>query len=94
VTEKPTTPAATIPLDPQVTIREAPQAVAPPSDGRAPGYMHAVHPDHGQEVVYTPGELLPDWAAAELRAGHFVQGKDGVYRLKGRATRQERQART
>jgi hypothetical protein len=24
-------------------------------------YVHAVHPDHGEPVVFVPGELLPDW---------------------------------
>lgn len=26
------------------------------------GYLHTVHPDTGQEVVFVPGEALPDWA--------------------------------
>ncbi|MDP9692702.1 UNVERIFIED_ORG: hypothetical protein J2X79_000231 [Arthrobacter globiformis] len=33
--------------------------------GKAPialDYLHAVHPDTGLEVVFTPGEALPEWA--------------------------------
>lgn len=26
------------------------------------GYLHAVNPDTGLEVVFTPGEALPEWA--------------------------------
>lgn len=26
------------------------------------GYLHTVHPDTGLEVVFVPGEALPDWA--------------------------------
>ena len=28
----------------------------------ARGYVHAVHPDHGEPVVFVPGEMLPSWA--------------------------------
>lgn len=28
------------------------------------GYLHTVHPDTGNEVVFVPGEALPDWAVA------------------------------
>jgi hypothetical protein len=36
----------------------------------APGYVHCdAHPDHGEPVVYTPGELLPDWVRVELAGG-------------------------
>jgi hypothetical protein len=36
----------------------------------APGYVHVdAHPDHGEPVLYTPGELLPDWVRAALAAG-------------------------
>jgi hypothetical protein len=35
----------------------------------SPGYVHAVHPEHGQPVVYQPGQALPDWLVAELDAG-------------------------
>ena len=27
----------------------------------ATSYVHAKHPDHGEDVVFVPGELLPDW---------------------------------
>lgn len=26
------------------------------------GFLHVVHPDTGNEVVFVPGEGLPDWA--------------------------------
>ena len=36
----------------------------------APGYVHCdAHPDHGEPVVYTPGQLLPEWVRADLAAG-------------------------
>ncbi|QNK79314.1 hypothetical protein [Nakamurella sp. PAMC28650] len=35
----------------------------------APGILHIWdHPGHGQQVVFTAGELLPPWAAARLLA--------------------------
>lgn len=44
--------------------------VAPPRQPViAPGFVRAVHPDHGQVVVYTPGEALPEWVA-DLLAAH------------------------
>lgn len=24
-------------------------------------HIHTTHPDHGEPVVFVPGELLPDW---------------------------------
>jgi hypothetical protein len=39
-----------------------------------------MHPEHGEPVVYLPGQLLPTWAAAALVAGRYtVDG--GVYEL-------------
>lgn len=35
----------------------------------SPGYIHAIHPDHGEAVVYTPGQLLPEWVCDRLDAG-------------------------
>ena len=39
----------------------APEAQAPPVT--ADDYVHAVHPDTGLDVVFVPGETLPDWVA-------------------------------
>ena len=36
----------------------------------SPGYVHvAAHPGHGEPVVFSPGQLLPDWVAERLDAG-------------------------
>jgi hypothetical protein len=36
----------------------------------APGFVHVdAHPDHGEPVLYTPGELLPDFVQEALRSG-------------------------
>lgn len=40
-----------------------------------------MHPDHGDAVVFTPGELLPDWAAAALAEQRPDPDRHGVYRL-------------
>jgi hypothetical protein len=56
----------------------------------APGYVHVdAHPDHGEPVIYTPGELLPPWVQDALKAGGTlaVEGP-GHFRLvmpRGRA---------
>jgi hypothetical protein len=34
----------------------------------ADAYIHAVNAD-GEEVVYVPGELLPEWVAEQVNAG-------------------------
>ena len=51
----------------------------------APGYVHVdagVQPDHGEPVVYTPGELLPDYVLAALAAGGTLKVEGpGVFRL-------------
>jgi hypothetical protein len=39
-----------------------------PAGRQSPGYLHTVHPDHGEPVVFVPGETLPDWAAQALDA--------------------------
>ena len=36
---------------------------------RSPGYVHAVSPEHGEPVVFTPGQVLPDWVRSALEAG-------------------------
>jgi hypothetical protein len=28
-------------------------------------HIHAVHPEHGEPVVFLPGEAPPDWVEAE-----------------------------
>ncbi len=33
-----------------------------PAPRTARGWLHAIHPDTGQAVVFQAGELLPDWA--------------------------------
>ena len=35
----------------------------------SPGYVHAVSPVHGEPVVFSPGQLLPEWVRDELDAG-------------------------
>ena len=45
----------------------------------APGFIHAVNPEHGERVVFTPGELLPPWVDAALDNGaQLVAGEGGV----------------
>jgi hypothetical protein len=56
----------------------------------APFYLRATHPEHGEPVVFVPGELLPVWAAALLQAGNVTTDDDGVVVLvppKGKAKR-------
>jgi len=40
-----------------------------------------MHPDHGDAVVYPPGQLLPDWVAAALATQRPEPDRHGVYRL-------------
>jgi len=35
----------------------------------APGFVHAVNPEHGEPVTIQPGELMPDWMLAALISG-------------------------
>lgn len=35
----------------------------------SPGYVHAVSPEHGERVVFVPGELLPGWAVEAIDGG-------------------------
>jgi hypothetical protein len=56
----------------------------------APGYVRApagMHPDHGDAVVFTPGQLLPDWAAKALVDQETEPDEHGVYELKRRGRR-------
>ncbi|WP_258802632.1 hypothetical protein [Pseudarthrobacter sp. NS4] len=41
-------------------------------------YLHTVHPDTGNEVVFVPGEALPDWAVE-------VQNEQVAARVRPRA---------
>lgn len=51
-------------------LRAQEKPVGVPKVGvQSPGYIRAVHPEHGEPVVFVPGELLPDWAAEALAAG-------------------------
>jgi hypothetical protein len=43
----------------------------------SPGYVHCeagMHPDHGDAVVFPPGQLLPKWAAEALAEQRPVPG--------------------
>lgn len=62
-------------------------ASAPPAGTVAPGYVRAVHPEHGEPVVFVPGEMLPAWAAEALEAGRTQTGDDGVTTLRPRPAR-------
>ena len=48
----------------------------------SPGYVHAVHPDHGEPVTYAPGQLLPEWVTDALDNGaQLVAAGDGEFDL-------------
>ena len=48
----------------------------------SPGFVHAVSPEHGEPVVFTPGELLPPWVDAAIEDGaRLVAGEGGVLTL-------------
>ncbi|MFG2167423.1 hypothetical protein [Micromonospora chersina] len=50
----------------------------------APAHVYAVHPDTGDEVVFVPGEALPEWAVEAAVAGvggQWVRGDDGLLRV-------------
>ncbi len=49
----------------------------------APGYVQVpggAHPDHGEAVVFAPGELLPGWLTELLREQRPETDGHGVYR--------------
>jgi len=56
----------------------------------AENYVHAVHPDHGEAVVYVPGQALPDWVVDAMDAGRFHRDRHGTVTLdaprKGRSS--------
>ncbi len=51
---------------------------------QSPGFVQVpagVHPDHGEPVMFNPGELLPPWAAAALLDQRPEPDEHGVYHL-------------
>lgn len=48
---------------------------------QSPGYVHATHPDHGAEVVFIEGELLPQWVVDKMRESGAKPDQHNVYRL-------------
>lgn len=50
---------------------EEPQAGYVPLD--APCFIHATHPEHGEEVTYLPGERLPQWVRDDLADGAVLE---------------------
>jgi hypothetical protein len=40
-----------------------------------------MHPDHGEAVTLTPGQLLPQWAADALQDQRPEPSSDGIYEL-------------
>jgi hypothetical protein len=52
---------------------------------QAPGFIRAVHPEHGEPVVFTPGEQLPAWVADAVESGAelvAVTGEENVLELR------------
>jgi hypothetical protein len=49
---------------------------------QSPGFIRGIHPDHGEPVLFTPGELLPAWVVAALDGGkgHY-EATTGVFVL-------------
>ncbi len=66
----------------ELAAAEGAGAIAPNLGTLSPGFMRAVHPEHGEPVTFCPGEMLPAWAAAALHAGtgHYDAGS-GVFVL-------------
>jgi hypothetical protein len=65
-------------------------AVARSIGVQSPGFVQVpagMHPDHGEPVIFNPGEMLPGWAAEALLEQRPQADEHNVYRLrKGRAT--------
>jgi hypothetical protein len=78
-------------IDPPAPDDDTPATGLAGGDARlAPGYVHCdAHPDHGEPVLYCPGELLPDWVQDALRSGGTLAVESaGHFRLvmpRGRA---------
>jgi hypothetical protein len=53
-------------------------AMVPARPRVAPHYLRGVSPE-GVEVVFVPGEALPEWASAKLHGARV--GEDGVVTL-------------
>jgi hypothetical protein len=51
----------------------------------SPGYVHAVSPEHGEPVVFTPGQALPDWVIEAVDAGAVLapDEHEGSFTLTG-----------
>jgi len=67
-------------------LRVQERAVATPQPDHvfAPGYIRCpagMHPDHGEAVVFTPGQLIPGWAAQALVEQRPEPTFDGIYVL-------------
>jgi hypothetical protein len=56
-------------LQADLRAQERAAADAPKVPVVAKQYIHAVHPEHGEGVVFVPGEALPGWAVDALKAG-------------------------
>jgi hypothetical protein len=80
-------------------MRAQEQGGTPPSSPQftlSPGYVWVpagMHPDHGDAVVFAPGQLLPDWAAELLAEQRPVPNRQGVNRWSNRKGRANEQAR-
>lgn len=51
------------------------------------GYLHAVHPETGLEVVFVPGEALPVWAREVQRQRYQPAAAEGNNREKPKGYR-------
>lgn len=49
-----------------LAAQERADVAAPPTPVTSTRWVRAVHPDHGEAVVYVPGETLPAWVAQGL----------------------------
>ena len=49
----------------------------------APGYVHVKDPKTGEELVFVPGEALPEWAVKALRDSRVEPDERNVYRVDG-----------
>ena len=62
-------------------VQERADGKAPSIGVTAPGYIRAKSPEHGEDVVFVPGELLPQWAADAVRVGKGKPADGGVIEL-------------
>jgi len=61
--------------------QERANARAPRVARYADAYIRAVGSDHGEEIVFVPGEALPQWVVDELDAGRCRVDDAGVRHL-------------